>query len=118
MKKFKKILKSLKNYKDQLKKITVKDFKNETPKKKQEFKDDNNNNTQLLPYKRIITETLDDVQYKFYQYMSENDSKTDYSNFKKYKRGNNKDYIPSEKTEHTRKKNLFMILMVMLLIFR
>ena len=39
--------------------------------------------------------------------MNEQDLKTvseDYLNFKKYKRGANKDYIPIEKTEHTRKK--------------
>jgi hypothetical protein len=41
--------------------------------------------------------------------MNENDLKTvseDYFNFKHYKRGNNQDYIPIEKTEHTRKKTL------------
>ncbi len=39
--------------------------------------------------------------------MNENDLKTVfevYLNFKNYKRGNYKDYIPIEKTEHTRKK--------------
>ena len=39
--------------------------------------------------------------------MNEQDLKTvseDYLNFKNYKRGANKDYIPIEKTEHTRKK--------------
>ena len=38
--------------------------------------------------------------------MNEQDLKTvseDYSKFKNYKRGANKDYIPFEKTEHTRK---------------
>ena len=39
--------------------------------------------------------------------MNEQDLKTvseDYLKFKNYKRGSNKDYIPIEKTEHTRKK--------------
>jgi hypothetical protein len=39
--------------------------------------------------------------------MNEQDLKTvseDYLNFKKYKIGSNKDYLPIEKTDHTRKK--------------
>jgi hypothetical protein len=50
------------------------------------------------------------IFYKFvdqYDLINENDLKTvseDYLNFKNYKIGSNKDYVPIEKTGHTRKK--------------
>ena len=104
------------------KKITVKDFKKENDSKKEVLKNNKKvlNNNKLLPYERIITDNLDNVYYKFYKYMNEKDLKTvseDYLNFKNYKLGGNKDYVPIEKTEHTRKKTLFMISMVILLKF-
>ena len=92
-----------------IRKVTLKDFKNENNSKKRILNKNKDvlNNNKLLPYERIITDNLDNVYYKFYQYMNEQDLKTvseDYLNFKNYKRGANKDYIPIEKTEHTRKK--------------
>jgi len=99
------------------KKLTLTDFKKETPKKKQVFNNNNNNNnTVLIPYDRIITDKLDNVYYKFYTYLTDNYLEivsTDYLNFKKYKLGSNKDYIPIEKKEHARKKPLFILLMGM-----
>ena len=91
------------------KKITVKDFKKENDSKKEVLKNNKEvlNNNKLLPYERIITDDLDNVYYKFYNYMNEQDLKIvseDYLKFKKYKIGSNKDYVPIEKTEHTRKK--------------
>ena len=91
------------------KKITVTAFKKETNKKPEVLNNNKEvlNNNKLLPYERIITDDLDHVYYKFYKYMNEQDLKTvseDYLKFKNYKRGSNKDYIPIEKTEHTRKK--------------
>ena len=88
------------------KKITVTDFKKETPKKN-EVKSKKN----LLPYERVYNGV--EVYYKFYKFINqydlinENDLKTvseDYLNFKNYKIGSNKDYVPIEKTEHARKK--------------
>ena len=92
-----------------IRKVTLKDFKNENNIKKRILNNNKEelNNNKLLPYERIITDNLDNVYYKFYKYMNEQDLKTvseDYLNFKNYKRGANKDYIPIEKTEHTRKK--------------
>ena len=91
------------------KKITVKDFKKENDSKKEVLKNNKEvlNNNKLLPYERIITDDLDNVYYKFYNYMNEQDLKIvseDYLKFKNYKIGSNKDYVPIEKTEHTRKK--------------
>ena len=91
------------------KKITVTAFKKETNKKPEVLNNNKEvlNNNKLLPYERIITDDLDHVYYKFYKYMNEQDLKTvseDYLNFKNYKIGSNKDYVPIEKTEHTRKK--------------
>ena len=94
---------------NKIKKVTLKDFKKENDNKKELLNKNKEvlNNNKLLPYERIITDNLDNVYYKFYKYMNEQDLKTvseDYLNFKNYKRGSNKDYIPIEKTEHTRKK--------------
>ena len=50
-----------------IKKITVKDSKNETPKKKQVFKNDNNN-YQLSPYERVYNGV--EVYYKFYKFIN------------------------------------------------
>jgi hypothetical protein len=76
-------------------------------KRRKYFKNDNNNdNNQLLPYERNITDNLDDVHYRFYQYMNKNDLKKVRRLFKfqKIYSENNKDNIQIEKTEHTRKK--------------
>jgi len=91
------------------KKITVTDFKKENDSKKEVLNNNKEvlNNNKLLPYERIITSDLDNVYYKFYNYMNEQDLKIvseDYLKFKNYKIGSNKDYVPTEKTEHTRKK--------------
>ena len=98
-----------------IKKITVKDFKNETPKKKQVFKNDNNN-YQLSPYERRINDKGDDVYYRFIFYNPTEELlqeiSEDYLKFKNYKLGANKDYAPIERTEHTRKKHLYIVLMV------
>ena len=85
------------------------DFKKENDSKKEVLKNNKEvlNNNKLLPYERIITYDLDNVYYKFYNYMNEQDLKIvseDYLKFKNYKIGSNKDYVPTEKTEHTRKK--------------
>ena len=60
------------------KKITVKDFKKENDSKKEVLKNNKEvlNNNKLLPYERIITDNLDNVYYKFYKYMNEQDLKT------------------------------------------
>ena len=59
------------------KKITVKDFKKENDSKKEVLNNNNEvlNNNKLLPYERIITSDLDNVYYKFYNYMNEQDLK-------------------------------------------
>ena len=75
------------------KKITVTDFKKENDSKKEVLNNNKEvlNNNKLLPYERIITSDLDNVYYKFYNYMNEQDLKTvseDYLNFKNYKNEN------------------------------
>jgi hypothetical protein len=65
----------------------------------------------MKPYESVYNGA--EVYYKFYKFINqydlinENDFKTvseDYLNFKNYKIGSNKDHVPIEKTEHTRKK--------------
>ena len=96
-----------------IKKVTLKDFKKETNNKKEVLNNNKEvlNNNNLVPYERVYNGV--EVYYKFYKFVNkydlinENDLKTvseDYLNFKNYKIGSNKDYLPIEKTEHTRKK--------------
>ena len=78
------------------KKITVKDFKKETPKKNEVF-----NKVAVKPYE------IDLPFYKFYKEPTSSqlyEASEHFLKVKKYKRGANKDYTPIEKTEHTRKK--------------
>jgi hypothetical protein len=98
------------------KKSTVQDFKKENkdikqrkdldkiidPKTDKLKKYDN-----LIPYKGFINEKGDDIYYHFFNYIQDKyltEISEEYLKIKEYKRGENKDYVPIEKTEHTRKK--------------
>ena len=95
------------------KKITVKDFKNENDSKKSvkelnetlAKKADKLKN--LVPYKGFLNDKQDNIYFHFYNFITEDylyKISEDYLKFKNYKIGSNKDYVPIEKTEHTRKK--------------
>ena len=89
------------------KKITVTDFKKETNKKPEVLNKNKEvlNNNNLVPYKGFVTG--DNIYFHFYKYITESylsKVSEEYLKINKYKRGNNKDYSPIVKTEHTRKK--------------
>ena len=90
------------------KKSTVKDFNIEN-KNVKESKDNNklkkyDNNKY---YQGFINDTLDNIYFHFYNHIKDEyltETSEQYLKIKNYKKGANKDYIPTEKTEHTRKK--------------
>ena len=95
------------------KKITVKDFKNENKFKKSEKelnetlakKADKLKN--LVSYKGFLNDKQDSIYFHFYNFITDDylyKVSEEYLKIKKYKIGSNKDYLPIEKTEHTRKK--------------
>ena len=95
------------------KKITVKDFKNENKFKKSvkelhetlAKKADKLKN--LVSYKGFLNDKQDSIYFRFYNFITEDylyKVSEEYLKIKKYKIGSNKDYLPIEKTEHTRKK--------------
>ena len=95
------------------KKITVTDFKNENKFKKsvKEFhealdkKADKLKN--LVPYKGFLNDKQDNIYFRFYNFITDDylyKVSEEYLKIKNYKIGSNKDYVPIEKTEHTRKK--------------
>ena len=98
------------------KKSTVQDFKKENNKTKQrkdldKIIDPKNDKLKkydnLIPYKGFINEKGDDIYYHFFNYIQDKyltEISEEYLKIKEYKRGENKDYVPIEKTEHTRKK--------------
>ena len=98
------------------KKSTVQDFKKENNKTKHEKEldkilDKNADKLKqydnLVPYKGFINEKGDDIYYHFFNYIQDKyltEISEEYLKIKEYKRGENKDYVPIEKTEHTRKK--------------
>ena len=61
----------------------------------------------LVPYEGFINEKGDNIHFRFFNHITDEylyKVSEEYLNIKQYKIGNNKDYIPIEKTEHTRKK--------------
>ena len=95
------------------KKITVKDFKNEN-KFKKSVKELNENLAKkadklknLVSYKGFLNDKQDNIYFHFYNFITDDylyKVSEEYLKIKKYKIGSNKDYLPIEKTEHTRKK--------------
>ena len=87
------------------KKSTVKDFNIEN-KNVKESKDNNklkkyDNNKY---YQGFINDTLDNIYFHFYNHIKDEyltETSEQYLKIKNYKKGANKDYIPTEKTEHT-----------------
>ena len=98
------------------KKITLKDFKDDakTGKHKKELDKIFEKNADklkqydnLVPYKGFINEKGDTIYYHFYNPVTESylyKVSEEFLKIKKYEIGSNKDYLPIEKTEHTRKK--------------
>ena len=89
------------------KKITVTAFKKETNKKPEVLNNNKEvlNNNNLVPYKGFVNG--DNIHFHFYKHITESylyKVSEEYLKIKKYKIGSNKDYLPIEKTEHTRKK--------------
>ena len=104
------------------KKITVKDFKKENDSKKEVLKNNKEvlNNNKLLPYERIITDDLDNVYYKFYNYMNEQDLKIvseDYLKFKIIKLEVIKIMYQLKRQNTQERKLLFILSMEILLNF-
>ena len=89
------------------KKITVTDFKKETNKKPEELNNNKEvlNNNNLVPYKGFVNGN--NIYFHFYKNITESylyKVSEEYLKINKYKIGSNKDYLPIEKTDHTRKK--------------
>ena len=81
------------------KKITVKDFKKET-----------NNNKEVSNNTNKVAVKAYEIDFPLYTFFKDptasqlHEASEHFLKVKEYKRGANKDYIPIEKTEHTRKK--------------
>ncbi len=61
----------------------------------------------LVPYKRFLNDKQDNIYFHFYNFITDDylyKVSEEYLKIKNYKIGSNKDYVPIEKTEHTRKK--------------
>jgi hypothetical protein len=95
------------------KKITVTDFKNEN-KFKKSVKELNETLAKkadklknLVSYKGFLNDKQDNIYFRFYNFITDDylyKVSEEYLKIKNYKIGSNKDYVPIEKTEHTRKK--------------
>jgi len=95
------------------KKITVTDFKNEN-KFKKSVKELNETLAKkadklkkLVTYKGFLNDKQDNIYFRFYNFITDDylyKVSEEYLKIKNYKIGSNKDYVPIEKTEHTRKK--------------
>ena len=90
-----------------IKKVTLKDFNKvdkESKKPKAQYNNDIPKQHDLVQYKGIINERMDNIHFHFYNNIIENylfNASEEYLQIKKYKLGINKDYAPVEQTEHT-----------------
>jgi hypothetical protein len=92
-----------------IKKVTLKDFNKETKNKKEVLNNNKEvlNNNNLVPYKGFVNDKKDNIYFHFYNNIIEDylyKVSEEYLKIVKYKIGSNKDYLPIEKKEHTRKK--------------